>query len=116
MTLYEYLRDCKEDEVEVTDKDYDILTYFYYADEREEEVSSWNRAMMQIARKLEVIESGDAEATVNLSEVIEKNLDRGVLDDLFIHNDIDSIMDDIENILSGNVSEKWMEKFANSLE
>lgn len=78
MTLYEYLRDCKEDEVDITDQDYDVLIYFYYADEREEEA---------------------------LSEVIENNLDNGSFDDLFIHNDVDSIMDDIENILSGNVSE-----------
>ena len=115
MTLYEYLRDYKDDEVEVADQDYDVLAYFYYADEREEEADSWNRAMMQIARKLEVVESGDAEATVNLSEVIENNLDNGVFDDLFIHNDIDSIMDDINSILSGNVSEQWLDSFANSL-
>ena len=115
MTLYEYLRDCKEDEVDITDQDYDVLIYFYYADEKEEEADSWNRAMMQIARKLEVVEFGNT-VTVNLSEVIENNLDNKVFDDLFIHNDVNSIMYDIENILSGNVSEKWMEKFANSLE
>ena len=114
MTLYEYLRDCKDDEVEVADQHYDVLVYFYYSDEREE-AEPWDRAMMQIARKLEVVEFGDP-VTVNLSEVIENNLDNEVFDDLFVCNDIDIIMDDIESVFSGNVSEKWMEKFANSLE
>ena len=82
------------------------------------EVESGNVAFRSIyagVDELEVVEFGNT-VTVNLSEVIENNLDNKVFDDLFIHNDIDSIMYDIENILSGNVSEKWMEKFVNSLE
>lgn len=53
---------------------------------------------------------------MNLSDVIEKNLDNLTKADLFIDNDLDSIMVDMENILAGNVSGNWMEKFVECLE
>lgn len=115
MTLYEYLSKHHEIyELPVHDNEYKIEIYFYH-DNKDE----WDKAMQTIAKKLKVIcedkEYYCAGVTVNLSEVIEKNLGNGTFEKLFIRNDTESIMEDIENIFSGHVSEKWMVEFANSL-
>lgn len=111
MKLAEYLSNCSEDmEITVWDKNYDMETYFYsYNDD-------WDKAMLKIAEALEIIEFRNGGVIVNLSEVIEKNIDNGVFEELFIENDVDAIMDDIDNIFAGNVSDKWLMKFADSLE
>lgn len=49
---------------------------------------------------------------VNLSEIIEMKLPELKKADLLQANDK---MDDIDSILAGNVSEKWLEKFVNVL-
>ena len=48
-------------------------------------------------------------------DLIERNLSNLDFLDLFIDCDIDLIMDDIENILAGNVSERWLKNFVNAL-
>ena len=111
MTLYEVCTKNKSEiDTTVWDKDYDIEVYF-----PNEANDKWDEAMLKIAKKLEVVEITKNGVTVNLSEVIEANIDNGVFDKLFINNDIDSIMDDIMNIFAGGVSEEWIIKFADSL-
>jgi hypothetical protein len=51
----------------------------------------------------------------NFSDLIEKNMDKLKEADLFIDYDIDCIMSDFDNIISGYVSENWLEKFVNCL-
>lgn len=122
MTLYDYISnypDPDKDEFAVIDNVYDVETYFY--EDILHPQDDWDKAMATIAKKLTVIrelpstESGYDydKVIVNLSEVIEKALP--YTKELFIDNEIDPIMDDIENILSGCVSERWLMDFAKVL-
>ena len=109
MKLSSYLSKVeKGGEVTVFDKDYDIEVYFYNSKR-----DLWDKTLYKLAGKLEVLEISENGITVNLSEVIENNLNN--FGDLFYDNSTDTIMDDIENILSGCVSENWLCNFVNRL-
>lgn len=115
MTLYDYIKAHPEiEELPVHDKEYLMESYFYQ--DILEPQDDWDRAMATIAQKLTVIEEDNyggyycAGVTTNLSEVIKKALPKTA--NLFINNDVDSIMADIENIFSGYVSEQWLTDFA----
>ena len=111
MTLKEYIWNTPEgDEITVWDKDYDMEVYFY-----NQEYDAWDQAMMDLASKLDVINTTNGGVVVNLSELIERNIDALSASDLFYDTDIDSIMDDMESILAGNVSEDWLQKFVDCL-
>lgn len=119
MTLKEFIeRYPNEAEFTVIDNEYVIETYFYHPDMLE----PWDKAMDKIAGLLNVIVYEEPTAihnprvTVNLSELIERNINNGKFTELFKYNDIDSIMDDIEAIFAGNVSKEWLTEFADSLE
>ena len=105
MTLYEYMQDCKDDEITVFDADYDMETYFY----KESSGDEWDKAMTDLAKVLNVVEFSKYGVTVDLSRQIEKNL--GKMNDLFNICEIDEIMESMDLILAGNVSEKWLTKF-----
>lgn len=116
MTLYEYLSLMGEgEELTVWDKDYDMETYFY-SDRPDDEDDNWSRSAWKLSEKLSITKISTNGVIVNLSDVIEKNIDKLKEMDLFIDCDIDSIMEDIHNILAGNVSKEWMEKFVVTLE
>lgn len=113
MTLHEYLSLMGgEEELTVWDKDYDIETYFY-SDSPDD---SWSKSMWSLSEKLDIVKISTRGVTVNLSDMIQKNIDRLKSADLFTRCDIDSIMEDIHNILAGNVSKEWLEKFVATLE
>lgn len=112
MKLYEYLDLMPEgEELTVWDKDYDLEIYFCGGKPDDK----WDKAMYDLSKLLTVEEIRNNGVIVNLSEIIENKLSDLRKADLFIRCDIDSIMDDIDNILSGNVSEDWMEQFVNVL-
>lgn len=114
MTLYDYILQSKNWENPVYDESYDIEFYFYKP-KPGETLDDWDKGMLTLAKALTVTESNEHGATVNLSEVIEKKLPELDEAGLFLLCDIDTIMDDMMSILSGNVSEKWMMKFAEVL-
>ena len=109
MTLYEYLQTYEDFELTVFDEDYDMETYFY----KEVSDDAWDNAMVELSKLLTVTSTSARGVCVNLSQLIESKLDK--LGNLFTLCDIDDIMDDIENILAGNVSEKWLVDFVNAL-
>ena len=112
MKLYEYLNLMPEgEELTVWDVDYDMETYFYGG----KPADKWDKAMSDLSKLLTIEEIRNNGVTVNLSEIIENKLENLNKADLFIRCDIDSIMDDIDNILAGNVSENWMEQFVVAL-
>lgn len=114
MTLYDFMSQHKDiDELTVWDKDYDIEVYFYPSDLDMKDDTG--KAEIIIAKHLNIVEMHKDGVTVNLSEIIERNLNNGTFENLFIHNNTDSIMADIENIFAGYVSEKWLLDFAESL-
>lgn len=113
MKLYNYLSLMEEGyELTVWDEDYDIESYFYNVTDVED---SWDKSMIELSKLLEVKKIHNNGAVVNLSKVIEAKLENLRKANLFIVCDIDSIMYDIEAIISGNVSEEWMEIFVNVL-
>lgn len=111
MTLYEYLQQTTDWEVTVWDKDYDIETYFYKTDGKDR----WDKAMNDLAKLLTISRFSKDGLVVNLAEVIKKKLPQLSEADLFIICKIEPIMDDIDNILAGYVSENWFEKFVEVL-
>lgn len=111
MTLKEYILQAPEgDEITVWDKDYDMEVYFYNQTD-----DAWDRAMMDLASKLNVVNVSDNGITVDLSDLIERNQPALEASDLFYDADVDAIMDDMENILAGGVSENWLVKFIDCL-
>lgn len=113
MTLYQYLKETEEGtEVAIWDIDYDIESYFYNDEDPEDR---WQTAMLELAKKLDVIEIHKNSVEVNLSELIEKNIENLKEADLFIRCTTNSIMDDMQNILSGYISEEWFKKFVDVL-
>lgn len=111
MTLYEYLDQTTDWEVTVWDKDYDIETYFYKTDGKDK----WDKAMNDLAKLLTISRFSKDGLVVNLAEVIENKIPQLKEVDLFIVCKIEPIMNDIDNILAGNVSENWLEEFVNVL-
>lgn len=112
MKLYDYLILMPDDEeLTVFDKDYDMESYFYSGEPNDK----WDKAILNLTKLLTVKEIKKNGIVVNLSEIIEDKIKELNKADLFIRCDIDSIMDDMESILSGNVSEDWMERFVDVL-
>ena len=112
MTLYDYLNLMPEgEELTVWDKDYDMETYFYGGKPDDK----WDKAISDLSKLLTIEEIRNNGVTVNLSEIIENKLESLNKTDLFLRCDIDSIMDDIDNIFAGYVSESWMQKFVDAL-
>ena len=87
--------------------------YFYKNDD--EELDDWDKSMEKLSRLLIVCDIGKRGVIVNLSQVIRNRLQELDTADLFIDCDVDSIMEDIEAIISGYVSENWMKKFVDTL-
>lgn len=114
MTLYEYMEKLEEGtEVAVVDNDYDVETYFYNDMDYEDE---WDKSMIALSKILTISEVIDEErVSVNMSELIEKHIDELKQAGLFIRCTLDEIMYDIEQILSGYVSEEWLKKFVDIL-
>ena len=110
MTLHEYLQNTSDWETTVWDKDYDIETYFY-----KENSDLWDKAMNNIAKALTVTKFSKDGVTVNLYDIIEKNIENFKKKDLFIIYSADRIMEDIEPILAGNVSDEWLWDFSEAL-
>ena len=112
MKLYDYISLMPDgEELTVWDKDYDMETYFYGGELEDK----WDKVMSDLSKLLTVEEIRNNCVTVNLSEIIENKIDKLDKANLFIECDIDSIMDDIDNILAGNVSEEWTEEFITAL-
>lgn len=113
MTLYEYICKSKDWENTVFDEVYDTESYFYKNDD--EELDSWDKSMEKLSKLLIVKNISKHGVTVNLSELIESKIEKLKKAKLFKRTNIDAIMDDIEAIISGYVSEEWMEKFVDTL-
>lgn len=71
--------------------------------------------MNDLAKLLTISRFSKEGLVVNLADVIEKKIPQLKEADLFIVCKIDPIMDDINNILAGYVSESWLEKFVEVL-
>ena len=117
MTLYNFIKQYSYgiDELTVWDIDYDIAIYFY--SDILNPNNSWDKSMAVLAKKLTVkeVRMDRGGVAVNLSQLIERNLNKPVMAQLFNRVNTDAIMYDMTNIMAGYVGEKWMETFVNSL-
>lgn len=114
MKLYDYLKLMENgEELTVWDADFDTKVYFY-ADNYNND--AWNNAQLDLAKVLTIKKIHTNGVTVNLSEVIEKHMEDLYKSELFDDIiDIYDIITDINNILSGYVSEKWFKEFVEIL-
>ena len=113
MTLNDYLSLMETgDELTVWDEDYDMETYFYATIDANDR---WQCAMLKLAEQLTVKTIRTNGVIVNLSEVIENHICELSKSDLFINCGINAIMNAMESVLAGNVSEDWMERFVDVL-
>lgn len=109
MTLQELMNETHGKEIIVHDTNYDMEAYFYGRSdwESEKEWQEENKAKQTLASLLDIedldidTDKENITATVNLSGLIERNLDKLEQEDLFINPDINAIMDDMQNILAG---------------
>lgn len=101
----------ESEELTVWDADYDMETYFYGGNSDDE----WSKSMLELSKILTIETIRSDGVIVNLTEVVERNINKLKKTDLFICCDIDSIMDDMDNILAGNVSEEWIKEFVEAL-
>lgn len=111
-TLFDYLQETDGEEVTVFDVDYDIEVYFYRDDEPSDD---WDKSMVELSKLLYVVRESENGVTVDLSTLIERHLGTISISNLFNDADLDDIMDDIEAILAGNVSENWFKRFVEVL-
>lgn len=100
-----------DDEITVWDNTYDMEVYFYKNDNQDD----WDKAMNKIASVLEVVEERRDGVVVDLYSLIDERLLDLIDAGLFLACDIDSIMESMDTILAGNVSERWMNLFADVL-
>lgn len=113
MTLYDYLITTEEGtELTVWDIDYDTESYFYNDEPEDDE---WQTSMLELAKILEIREIKERGVVVNLSELIESKIDSLKETDLFYKCTVDPVMNNIEGIISGYVSEEWFKRFVDVL-
>lgn len=111
MKLSDYIKETVEgEEITVWDNDYDLEVYFY-----NQEDDAWDQAMMDLASKLNVLDIHNGGVTVDLYDLIDRNIPALYASDLFNICNTDAIMDDMESILAGGVSESWLREFVDCL-
>ncbi len=115
MTLYDVL-ERTDKEVTVWDKDYDIEVYFYGIKDQQVPMDEWDKAKLELAKLLDVVEISWGSVEVNLAEVIERKMSEIKEADSFLTEcDVGDIISILANILTGCVSDKWHAKFAEVL-
>lgn len=99
-------------ELEVYDSNTDIIGYFY----NDEVKDDWDRATWKLADALEVVEIfNDKTCSVNLWELVEKNIDKFKSANLFPDNSVEGIVSEAHPIISGHISEEGYIKFVGCL-
>ena len=115
MTLYDYIKKSTDWEITVFDDVYDVEIYFYKPDDYND-LDLWDKSMVELSKLLEIVEVSLSWVTVKLSKLIEDNINKINNNNFFMSEmDVDDIMDCMNSIISGNVSEKWMSDFVNVL-
>ena len=112
MKLYDYIKLMPEgEELTVWDKDYDMEAYFYGGQPDD----AWDKSICELSKLLTIKEIRNAGVIVNLSNIIEKKIDKLEEAEMFYKCNIDAIMDCMSDTIAGNVGEAWMEEFVNIL-
>lgn len=123
MTLYTFLKNHKDiDELTVWDTDYDV-EFYMYRDSVVTPSDDWDRCMQILAKKLIVKQENWSAGgvVVNLTAMIKRHISQ--LEYLFRfpydadkEDKVEYIVCNINHIVAGNVSEKWMKDFVQCFE
>lgn len=106
MTLYDYIKKSTDWETTVWDDVYDVEVYFYKPDDYNN-LDLWDKSMVELSKLLEVFAISKSGITVKLSKLIEDNFDKLKKKNIFqVWATVDDIMEDMNSIISGNVSDK----------
>lgn len=112
MKLLDYIKLVPDgEEITVFDKEYDVETYFYGGYD-----TGWQDFMLLLSDCLTITKITSNGVIVNLSDVIESHIDKLKEENLFEDYDIGTIMSEMNNIISGAVSESWMRKLIECLD
>ena len=123
MTLYEFMKTYDSWELTCWDKEIDVEFYFYNNDEAEAENDPWDYAMMRLSKLLEVVEVVEGEpgmregVVVDMYRLIDKHL--AAMKAAHIigkHADTADVVEDMEMILAGNLTEEDFDEFVSALE
>lgn len=116
MKLYEYLKLVIDGvTINVFDNEYDTEMYFY-GGKVDTDHTNCGKLLKDLSKKL-TIEKIDynGKVFVNLSDVIENNLDNLKKADLFTDYDIEYIMMNMEDMFANNINEDWLKDFIECL-
>lgn len=113
MKLFEYLAMTEEDaEITITDKEYDTETYIYNSKPSDK----WDELIIELEKMVSVVEVKSwGTVVVDFTKLLESKIDKITKSGLFGSNDIEDLVCTMDGIISGNVSEKWLEKFIETL-
>ena len=113
--MYDYIKKSTDWEITVWDDDYDVEVYFYKPDNYDN-LDLWDKSMVELSKLLTISTFNNHGVSVNLSSLIARHLPTLKEKEIFTPiSDIDEIMFEINSIISGNVSDKWMWDFVNVL-
>ena len=94
MRLYDYLLLMKYGlELTAWDKDYDTEVYFsaeYHSTDK------WDKSLMELSKLLTVVEILEDGVVIDFAEVIESRMEELKKADLFVHCNIDDIMEFVD--------------------
>lgn len=102
-------------EITVLDKEYDIECYFYTPDEKDNLLDKWDVNIIKLAEMLEVIQQNKELCVVDFGKIIRPALKKLKKSGLFCRATENAIMDTLHSIISGYVSDEWLEKFVTIL-
>ena len=109
MKLFDYLKMTEEDsEITITDKEYDTETYVYNSQPSDK----WDELIIELEKMVDVVEVKSwGTVVVDFTKLLESKIDKISKADLFRNNEIEDLVCTMDGIISGNVSESWLEKF-----
>lgn len=123
MTLYEFMKTYDSWEVTCWDKEIDVEFYFYNEDDAEAENDLWDSTMLRLSKLLEVVEVVDGEpgmregVVVDMYGLIEKHLAQLKAAHIIgKRTDTADVVENMEMILAGNLTEKEFDEFVSALE
>lgn len=112
MKLSDYINLTEDGfEVSIFDKKYGLIDDFY--DDRNEK--PWTQAKNDLLDLVTITRIYTYGLEVDLSDLIEKNLDKMKAANLFDRYDMKDIMMGIWHVLNGNVPDEWLQKFVECL-
>ena len=115
MYLYDYLKNCNDDEITIMDE-YRLGDYTFECVTLNKVYNELECARLQLAKRLKVVYFTTDCVVVALSELIAENIHNFEQAQLFIDYHVDTIMDNMDYYLSDDVDVDWLTEFTDCLD